>query len=307
MSARRCSQCGATVEVDDKAYASTCAFCDSALVDAEAQTSAPVDRVVPFTLDRARSGVLLKEWLAGNWLASESLRKALRPDELRPVFIPFYAYDATARSSYSCRVGVHWYRTETYTTTVNGKTVIRTRQVQETEWSPLAGSYVAQWFDHLVSASKGLPEFEANQLEPFDLGRAVPFAPEQTAGLASEIPTVPHDEALTVARQEVDQLQRGRIERSHLPGDTFSDLRTATELDVGRVQLLLLPVWIAVYAGPKGPVRVLVNGQTGEVVGAIPRSPWKVGCLVAVALSILGAFVMVALASSGVAIGFLSK
>jgi hypothetical protein len=307
MSARRCSQCGATVEVDDKAYASTCAFCESALVDVDAERSAPVDRVVPFTLDRSRAAVVLKEWLAGNWLASEKLRKSVRPDELRPVFIPFYAYDATARSGYSCRVGVYWYRTETYTTTVNGKTQVRTRQVRETEWSSLAGSYVAQWFDHLVSASKGLPEFEANQLEPYDLGRALPFASELTAGLAAEIPTVPHEEAAQVARKEVDALQRRKIEASHLPGDTWSDLNTNTELDVGRVQLLLLPVWIAVYSGPNGPVRVLVNGQTGEVVGVIPRSAWKVGCIVAVVLMFVAAMVMLALVSSGVAVGFMAR
>lgn len=299
MSAKRCSQCGATVEVDDKAYAATCAFCESALVDSDAAAEPP-DRVVPFTIDRNRAGTLLKEWLAGNWLAPETLRKAVRPDELAAVFVPFYAYDAVARSSYSCRVGVYWYRTETYTTTVNGKTQVRTRQVRETEWSPLAGSYVAQWFDHLVSASRGLPEIEANQLEPYDLGRAVPFAAEQTAGIAAEIPTVPHEEAATVARKEVDLLQKRKIEASHLPGDTHSDLRTSTELDVGRVQLMLLPVWISVYRGPSGPVRVLVNGQTGEVVGAIPRSAWKIGCLVFVAVAVVAVVVSVVLAALGV-------
>jgi hypothetical protein len=299
MSAKRCSQCGATVEVDDKAYAATCAFCESALVDT-ATASEPPDRVVPFTVDRNRAGILLKEWLAGNWLAPETLRKAVRPDDLRAVFVPFYAYDATARSSYSCRIGVYWYRTETYTTSVNGKTQVRTRQVRETEWSPLAGSYVAQWFDHLVSASRGLPEIEANQLEPYDLGRAVGFSVEQTAGIAAEIPTVPHEEAASVAKKEVDLLQKRKIEASHLPGDTHSDLVTSTALEVGRVQLLLLPVWISVYPGPSGAVRVLVNGQTGEVVGAIPRSGWKIGCLVLALIAVVATIVSIVLAVMGV-------
>jgi hypothetical protein len=299
MSAHRCSQCGATVELDDAAYVSTCAFCDSALERVEARAAAPVDQVVPFVVDRARAGVLLHQWLAGRWLAPESLRRAVRPDELRSVFIPFYAYDATARSDYFCRVGVYWYRTETYTTVVNGKTVVRTRQVRETEWSPLSGSFVAQRFDHLVSASRGLPEGEANELEPFDLGRASPYTPALVAGVASELPTVPHDEALSVARDELNKVQIRDIAARHLPGDTHADLTATTALDVGRVQLVLLPVWIAVYAGPSGPVRVSINGQTAEVVGNAPRSSWKVGCLVVALLAVAAAVVAAAVVTFG--------
>jgi hypothetical protein len=56
---------------------------------------------------------------------------------------------------------------------------------------------------------------------------------------------------------------------------------------VDGVRLVLLPVWIAAFRTPKGPLRLMVNGQTGEVVGRVPRSAAKVGCLVAVVLVIL--------------------
>ena len=56
----------------------------------------------------------------------------------------------TKRASFSADVGIHWQRTETYTVTVNGKTETRTRTVTETEWFPLSGSHVGQWFDQLV-------------------------------------------------------------------------------------------------------------------------------------------------------------
>lgn len=290
MSVRRCSACGAAVRVPEGRRAVTCAFCDSALVDDEAQQVAPVDRVVPFTVPRERAGALLKGYLAGQWLAPESVRRAADPSALDDVLVPFWVYDAVARTTFSARVGIHWYRTETYTEMVNGKPETRTRQVLETEWFPLDGSHVRQWFDHLVSASRGLPETEANALEPYDLGASLPYAPALVSGVATEQPTIEREAAAQVAREELARLERQVIAASHLPGDRSADLVTRTACELETPQLFLLPVWIAAVQGPTGPLRLLVNGQTGEVVGDVPRSWWKVaGLVAAVLVVVLGA------------------
>ncbi len=294
MSARRCSACGATVELPEGRRAATCAFCDSALVDEAAQDLEPVDRVVPFGVPRERAATLLRGFLQGHWFAPEAVRRAARPDELTDVLVPFWVFDAVARTTFLAKVGVHWYRTETYTVRVNGKTQTRTRQVRETEWFPLDGSHVRQWFDHLVSASKGLPEAEANQLEPFDLGASLPYAPALVSGLTAERPTVDREEAGSVARQELARLEQQVIALRHLPGDTSSNLRSETTAALEPARLVLLPVWVAAVKGPSGPVRLLVNGQSGEVVGQVPRSWWKIGALVVIVLLVvLGVFLAV--------------
>jgi hypothetical protein len=287
---RRCSACGASVEVPATVRATTCAFCDSALVDAEADAAEPVDRVVPFAVDRGQAGERLSAFLAGRWFAPESIRRASAPDELNEVLVPFHVFDAVARTTFSVRIGLYWYRTETYTVTVNGKTETRTRQVKETEWFPLEGSHVRQWFDHLVSASRGLPEAHANALEPFDLGEAKAYSPSLLAGRVAERATVPKSEAASVARRELARLEQQVIEATHLPGDTHSGLTSSTGAELEEPRLVLLPVWIAVVQGPKGPLRLLVNGQSGEVVSdAIPTSWWKVGLVVALVLLVIGA------------------
>ena len=300
MATKRCSQCGAQVELPEGVFSTACAFCDAPLIDEEA-VGEPVDRVVSFEVPRDRAGRLLASFLAGHWLAPEQLRKATRPEELRQVFVPFYAYDAVVRTGFKCKVGIYWYRTETYTTTVNGKTVVRTRQVRETEWHGFGGTHAQRWFDHLVSASRGLAESESNELEPFDLGRSHPYVAALTAGVEAELPTVEHEEAQSVAATELATLEKRVIAAEHLPGDTYSKLTSTSEVHVERMRLVLLPVWTAVYQGPKGVVRVLVNGQTGEVVGEVPRSWWKIGCLVSFLLSIVGAIVFAALGFAGLA------
>jgi hypothetical protein len=299
MAARRCPQCGATIEVDETLMSARCAFCDSAMVEDDASRE-PVDSVAAFDVPRDRAAGLLKGYLQGNWLAPESVRRAARADELSPVLVPFYAYDALARTTFNARIGIHWYRTETYTTFENGKTVTRTRQVQETDWHPFEGSHARRWFDHLVSASKGLVEAEANALEPFDLGRAKPFSAAMTAGMAAEHPTVPHDEARRVAGQELAELEQRTIASSHLPGDTHSGLNSNTSSTIDKVRLVLLPVWIAAFPGPSGAIRLLVNGQTGEVVGQVPRSKWKMGCIAVGVLALVASIVLALTGSMGV-------
>jgi hypothetical protein len=64
-----------------------------------------------------------------------------------------------------------------------------------------------------------------------------------------------------------------------------------TSVDVHEAELVLLPVWIATYRHADEVFRLLVNGQTGEVVGRAPRSMVKVVVAVLLGLVILAAVV----------------
>ena len=52
------------------------------------------------------------------------------------------------------------------------------------------------------------------------------------------------------------------------------------------MRLALLPAWIATYRSRGVVLRLLVNGQTGEVVGKIPVSGVKVALAVGLGLGI---------------------
>lgn len=298
---RQCPQCGAAVELPEGRFADRCAFCESPLVDATARAER-VDLVVPFELDARQAATRLRRYLQDHRWAPEPLRATGAPERLQGVLVPFYAYDGVARSRYNARIGLHWYRTETYTVTVNGRPRTRTRRVQETEWHDTEGFHVGAYARQLVSGSRGLPEAEANQLEPFDLGKARPFAPALTAGWVAELPDIDHARASAVAAEEVAARENKAI-AAFLPGDTHAQVRNATELDIQAVQLVLLPVWIATYRWQGAVLRMLVNGQTGEVVGRVPRSPWKIGCAVAVLVGLALGLVTLALVVGAVAEG----
>ena len=239
----------------------------------------------------------IKTRIQAEWFAPRGLRQAARnPDSLNGVLIPFWAFDVSARSTWKAQQGIWWYRTETYTTLVKGKTVTKTRVVRETEWFSTAGSHVNTFIDHLVSGSKGLSEEESNQLEPFDLASCLPFDPALLAGWPAELPTVDRTVARDIANQELADREFMAI-RHFLPGDEVSALTNQTSIEVGDLDLVLFPVWVATYPYKNDVLRLLVNGQTGEVIGEVPTSWSQIGrwflafCGITIALTLAGLLV----------------
>lgn len=266
-----------------------CGYCDAPMVD-EARATGHVDAVVPFRIPLRGALDRLRTYLDGKRWAPREL-KQLRVDGrgLRGVMVPFWAYDGVVRSDYRSKVGIYWYRTETYTDS-EGKT--QTRTVTETEWFTLSGTAARQVSDHLVTASVGLDEREANELEPFDLGWAQPFDARLLSGYEAELPSVDTSDADQVAANELRDLEAIRITHGLLPGDVNQLVSIASKVEISARKLLLLPIWIATYHHGQGEdasvLRLLVNGQTGEVVGDVPVSRWKIAAAVLAGLLLAG-------------------
>jgi len=288
---KQCTGCGAVAEFPDRGISTMCAYCDSPLVDTQAALG-KIDRVAPFRIKRSVAVQKLKEHLDGHFWAPGEIKKGILDDhKLRGVLVPFWAHFGTARSSYSAKVGIWWYKTVTY---VDSKGRVRTRQEKRTEWFAHEGTAIRPVEGQLASASVGLPEDDSNELEPFDLGRAMPFEARFLAGWEAEVPSVKEEIADQIVRQEVAQLEAGRVTNSLLPGDVGSVNSINTDIDLDRVEIVLLPVWLASWRHGDKVHRQMVNGQTGKVIGDIPTSTKKVAValILALGLSLLAYFGM---------------
>lgn len=282
---RQCSSCGATLEVDRTALSTTCTYCGSQLVDC-IRGKVEVDRVAPFRIPRRAAEEKLQAHVAGRWWAPGPLRRlartgSLRAQELRGAMVPFYAYTATVNARYRARIGVQWYRKET----VQRKGKEETRLVQEIEWFDLRGTAVDQLEDHLVSASLGLDPDEARRLMPFDLGKALPFEPRLLAGWQAELPSRSRVEVDRSARRGIAELEQRRVRSKLLPGDRRKIQHFDADIEVHAVQLVLLPVWIAIFEHGGEAMRLLVHGQSGACFGRVPVSGRKVALVVSLLLA----------------------
>lgn len=281
----RCQNCGAEVNVDAGHRSYTCPFCDSNYVvqfDPAQTGRQPPEFVIGFGIPPEDAQARFRRWLADNsWFRPGDLHSAELVGKLRGVYLPFWSFSMHAESRWAASIGEYWYRTETYTTTEDGKTVTKTRTVQETEWWDLSGGHHAYYSGYLVTGSRGLPQIEAQRIEPFHLAALKRYAPYFLAGWLSEEYSVARADALKVCQAEFVRREQQNV-AANLPGDTHSGLNVQTQLGDINSDLILLPVYLAVYRYHDKLYRYLMNGQTGKVAGEKPLSGWRIGIAVAV-------------------------
>jgi hypothetical protein len=294
----RCQNCGAQIACDPDRRSYVCPFCDSTYVAEyapDATDRQPPEFVIGFAVTPEQALEAFHKWLrqGGLWRPGD-LRQARIDDKLKGVYLPFWSFSMLAHSQWSAQIGEHWYRTETYTTVENGKTVTRTRQVQETEWWGLSGRHHQYHSGYLVSGSRGLPQEYAERIKPFHLAALKRYEPYFLAGWINEEYSVERDVALAACQREFQRRQTAAV-GGFLPGDTHRGLNVDTQFSDINSDLILLPVYLLSYRYQDKVYRFLMNGQTGKVAGDKPLSWRRIASAVATGVAILLIFVLLVL------------
>lgn len=245
--------------------------------------------VLPDNAARERA----RKWIRSAWFSPGAF---LRSDvtAIRGVYVPAYMFTAAAHVKYTASIGENYVVVETYTTTDSkGRLVTRTRTKTVTEWRGLSGHWASYIDEVFVTASKGLHNTELEAIEPFDTRALKRYTPKLLSGWIAEDPSMTATQCLKLARAEaVGQI--GQRLSDHMPGDLHRGLEYNTRLAHEDLELILLPIWIlAIKYDDESPlVRLLINGQTGALVGRRPRSWIKITVAVLVLLAAIALTVM---------------
>jgi DNA-directed RNA polymerase subunit RPC12/RpoP len=290
----KCTTCGAETTLAPNVTAGRCPFCGSPIV-AEGASKKIIrpKSLLPFHVTKEQASDAFSRWIGGLWFAPNELARRAESAQIAGVYIPCWTYDADTQSHYTGERGDDYWDTETYTTTVNGQRVMRTRQVRRTRWWPASGTVQNSFDDVLVLASHSLPEKLAQNLEPWDLKSLVPYQDEYLSGFVAESYQVGLPEGFETAKgimaghiaQTVRQDIGGDHQRIHSINTQYFDVT---------FKHALLPVWISAYRYAERTYRFLVNARTGEVQGERPYSWIKILLAVLTALVVATAVMLVA-------------
>ncbi len=292
-----CNQCGASLAFDGVRTA-TCPYCASPnFVERPPSANQPDPTyVLPFVGDARWARARLDRWLGSRTMFADAALKRATVEDMRGVYLPAYLYSAVARTDYTVQIGEHYTETETYTTTDSqGNTQTHTRTVTRTEYRPLAGRHIGYVTDVIVSASAGLPNDELQRVEPFDMRQLRRFSQEFVSGWIHEEFSRSSDDCKKMSRNEaVDEV--GARLRKFMPGDSYSDLSWRTTVDWESLDPMLVPVWVFAvrYRQDKPALRVVINGQTGQIGGKVPLSWWKITLAIVVGLAVIAAIILIA-------------
>ena len=273
----QCAACGAQIERAEHSTAFACPFCGVDVVAAAVSAKYIKPKaLLPFHVPREDARAAFGRWLSGLWFAPDVLvKRANLDDRLNGMYVPYWTYDCDTISHYEGQRGDDYWDTERYTTTENGRSVTKTRQVRKTRWRSVSGVVQNRFDDVLIAASRSLPDKYLERLEPWDLENLAPYADEYLSGFAAESYQVDLGEGFEAARKVMDNAITISVCQD-IGGDHQRIHSVRTRYDDITFKHILLPIWISTYSFKGRAYRFLVNGRTGEVQGERPWSAVKI-------------------------------
>ncbi len=271
-----CKFCGASVQLPPSDRRDLkCPFCDSAYV---AEASAPAANVVqpesliPFHVDRGQCQAKFREWIGAGWFRPNDLKVLSRLDKIFGLYLPFFTFDALARSLWDAMAGYYYYVTERVAVEENGETVYRDREVRKIRWEPASGSRQDFYDDVLVPAVQKQRLDLITRVYPFDTKAGlVPYDTRYMAGFGILNPDMPLKTVYQVAEATIREDQEKRCS-GDVPGDTQKDLSVRTTLSEQTFKHLLCPLWVGSFRYKGKVYNFVVNGETGTLYG---EKPWS--------------------------------
>lgn len=288
-----CQACAAQVTLAENISGDECPYCGSTVLTegAVAEHLRPKS-LLPFKVEQKRAGELFKSWINGLWFAPNELKERSKlVEKISGMYVPYWTYDSNTVSHYHGQRGDDYWVTETYTTTVNGKSETRTRQVRKTRWTSVSGMVFDQFDDILVPATTSLPDKKINELEPWDLENIVPYSEEFLTGYRVENYQVSLEDGFHIAEGVMDEEIEKSIKRD-IGGDHQRITSFKTQYNDVTFKHILLPVWLSSYRYKDNVYQFLVNGRTGEVQGERPYSAVKIACAVISAIAVVTGIIL---------------
>lgn len=284
----KCGNCGASSTLKPNITSDSCPFCASPIVVSGGTANSIIKPkyLLPFKIDQKAAFQDFKKWVNGLWFAPSDLKKYVdNADKLNGMYIPYWTYDSNTISDYTGQRGDNYVTTETYTTTVNGKSVTNTRTVTKIRWSYASGTVHDKFDDVLVLASNSLPEKYTAALEPWDLQNLTSFSEKFLSGFRAESYQVDVKTGFEKSKTIMAAGIRTSICRD-IGGDHQQVTSVSTVYNDITFKHILLPVWLSAYRYNEKVYRFMINGRTGEVQGERPYSAIKITLAVLAGIAI---------------------
>jgi predicted RNA-binding Zn-ribbon protein involved in translation (DUF1610 family) len=254
-----CRGCGAVMTVQPGLMTTGCPFCGASHVieTDESRELIQPEAVLRFAFDAAAARGHGRAWLEQTRFRPEDLDEEALFAPPRSVYIPCWNFDISSQ--------LYW----------NG--YVMQRQQGQLSSVPTSG-VISNLFDNvLVPASASISEEELDALR-FDVSAAVPYSAGLLAHWPAEIYTISMADAAVAAHDHAFKRSEAAapLEVEVGPADLVNDLKIdRRDISMLSYKLLLLPVWITSYSYQGREYRVLINGHSGRVHGAVPRGGFQ--------------------------------
>jgi hypothetical protein len=236
-----CQGCGISFILAPAQTSMACPYCDSVYVIEQVETREMIapDGVIPFKMDKDQANRRLTEWIHEHG--------AIDPQKIFQVYgiyLPAWVFNMTGIIPWNCEKYV------------------------DKGWIPESGEGLVLHQNRISACQHHHAEMQA-LLESYDLKELVLYDPGYLADWLAETYQVTAAQAALDARKMTLDAEKPAINRNFLT-QIRNMVLDSTKMVVESYQLVLLPVWINRVQWEDKSYEVLINGQTGEVLGEHP-------------------------------------
>lgn len=263
-----CSSCGAEVMTTDTTVSTFCSYCGQSTImfDRISKEKRP-GKIIPFRISKEDALLRAKSKFAkGKYSFTDISEVSI--ENVKGIYMPYWVYSCEAYVDATVTLDEPKQKKRVYNKT--------------------------QEFDEIVAldASKRFNDRVSVELNPYDIDRAVKFNMSYLAGYYANKSDVDNVNRVSDAeyfvmnelKQRVLDATPGVQQRQlrELYADSMYDMRRYIEYKVNKSSFdckkstyMLLPVYFITFMVAEEKVIILVNGQTGKVVGFVPYNMKK--------------------------------
>ena len=268
-----CTSCGAELFINGVETATFCAYCGQpTVVFSRVSEELRPERIIPFSIQKEQAVAVIRERLSHGFFVPKAI-KNFEVERVRGIYIPYFLFDA------------HYYDCQKIRGTVKYEGSSRKETfIREAECD----------FRNLTcDASKMLNDETSQRLEPYQLNELRPFEIGYLSGFYADRYDMNENTLKNVVRVRCKEMFDNEMKIDTM-AENPTILSSNPKFQLQKAQYVLLPAWFMTFRYKNIPYTLLVNGQTGKVVGAVPFTKDKLIALfiaIAVIATILFTFI----------------
>ncbi len=250
-----CTACGAELMINGVESSTFCAYCGQpTIVFNRVSSEAKPKYIIPFSITKEQAVAAIRNRFKKGLVIPNEI-KHFDIERVRGIYIPFWLYD------------IHYHDSQYLKGTVGSGKSKRTKYFfREAECN----------FKRLtLDSSKQLSDESSQRLEPYDTFAVQPFDIGYLSGFYADRYDMSkkNTESLALSRAKLlfDNQVKSTVRASNVQIIKCNPKRTIKNVDYA-----LFPAWFLTFRYKDQPHTILVNGQTGKVVGAVPFHKGKV-------------------------------
>lgn len=263
----RCNSCGAEVSINRTEASTFCIYCGNPTIvfSRVAKVNKP-DIIIPFGIEREKAIETIRQTINKGFFIPREV-KNFKTELVRGIYIPYYVTDLNVDDSMIIKAKR---RSGKHSVITHHKLICTCHFTKMT-----------------TDASTTLSDSSSERLEPFLLENSVAFDEDYLTGFYSDMSDIDVATAKTTAVNRAMKCFREQAMKT-VKGTTKEIVREAPVITANLEPLTaMFPAWFLTFRYKDQPYTILVNGQTGKIVGGVPWNKPKFAMLLALSTLVL--------------------